>query len=258
MGKLHIWVGNFESEALFEKYLDQRQYLEAWAVYDHAPPTGDPQQDAEPDKAGRCEFCKETGMDTYDEDAIIVRYYDNFIDAAVVAEDTNADEAALAKLWKKHKPADVNALIAYGDNELSAKKAAGTKRMQYLGSVEETVAGDAGVHHLWVGEKEMLTEKAAGFKNGQPKKIIKALGLNEQEVAAITFYYSGQKEKPDEMIITQIEDFTIAEKMILKADKMKITAAVNALLDIVVNKCAAIDAAAMSDVLGMKYIGKFE
>ncbi|MCS3868602.1 guanylate kinase [Chryseobacterium ginsenosidimutans] len=47
MSKLHIWLGNFGSEKEFEKYLNQKKYLEAWAVYDNEPPTGNEEEDAE-------------------------------------------------------------------------------------------------------------------------------------------------------------------------------------------------------------------
>ena len=36
----HIWLGTFGSEKEFEKYLDQKKHLKAWAVYDHESPTG--------------------------------------------------------------------------------------------------------------------------------------------------------------------------------------------------------------------------
>ena len=42
---MHIWLGTFGSEKEFKKYLDQKKYLEAWAVYDNEPPTGNEEAD---------------------------------------------------------------------------------------------------------------------------------------------------------------------------------------------------------------------
>jgi hypothetical protein len=66
MKNLHIWVGNFKNENEFENFLDQKKYLEAWAVYDNESPTGNEKQDAEPSTELRCNFCKEINIDTYD------------------------------------------------------------------------------------------------------------------------------------------------------------------------------------------------
>jgi Immunity protein 22 len=75
MSKLHIWLGNFASDKDLERYLDQKKYLEAWAVYDNEPPTGNEEEDAEPSPELRCDFCKEVDLDTYDEDFMIMKYY---------------------------------------------------------------------------------------------------------------------------------------------------------------------------------------
>lgn len=257
MGKMHIWVGNFESEAALEKYLDQKEYLEAWAVYDHESPTGEEEDASAPDPAGRCAFCKEIGIDFYDEDAIIVRFYDHFVEVATVANDTLTDKAVLEKLWRKQLPNNVNAVIAYEDKSLNAKNAAKASHVNYLGKADKILAGNAEVHHLWVGEKETLSKKVADFMD-DAKAIIRVTGINKEEVIKVNLYYNDKKEKLDEMIITQVEDFSIAEDMILKVDKMEISATANALLDLVAHKHSTIDGPGISAALGMKYIGRFE
>ncbi|MBC9911780.1 immunity 22 family protein [Chitinophaga varians] len=257
MGKMHIWTGNFESEAALEKYLDQKEYLAAWAVYDNGLPAKEDVDASMPDPALRCAFCEEIGIDFYDEDAIIVRYYDHFVEVTTVAHDTLTDKAALEKLWKKQLPNNVNVVIAYEDKNLNAKNATKTSLVDYLGKVGSVTANSAEVHHLWVGERETLSEQVVDFM-GDAKAIIKATGINKEEVIKVNLYYNDRKEKLDEMIITQVEDFSIAEDMILKVDKMDISATANALLDLVARKGSAIDGLRISAALGMRYIGRFE
>ena len=59
MSKIMIWVGQFDSEADFEKYMDQSAFRQWWKEYD------------EDNKELRCQFCKELGVMDYDEDSLI-------------------------------------------------------------------------------------------------------------------------------------------------------------------------------------------
>ena len=49
-----IWVGQFDSEADFEKYMDQSAFRQWWKEYD------------EDNKELRCQFCKELGVMNYE------------------------------------------------------------------------------------------------------------------------------------------------------------------------------------------------
>lgn len=261
--KVHLWVGNFKNRASFEKYLDQRKYLKAWAIYDHEKPTGKEDEDAEPDPSLRCGFCKETEQDTYDEDLMVAIYYDGSVNAGTLAEDTRTDPATLGKLLGKSTLPDINAVIVYDDNQLSAESAAKSSSTRYLGKVkvigtDET--DNAEVHHLWVGEKESLNTGVAGMLNDNKrliKTIIAETGLNKNDVINISLYFNDKKEKLDEMLITQVEDYNVAEKMILKADEMKLPLLANIIIDLVVNGKQKIDGAKTGTALGMKYVGKF-
>ena len=62
MSKIMIWVGQFDSEADFEKYMDQSAFRQWWKEYD------------EDNKELRCQFCKELGVMDYDEDSLIMKY----------------------------------------------------------------------------------------------------------------------------------------------------------------------------------------
>lgn len=249
MSKMHLWAGNFKSRAHLEKYLDQKKYLQAWAKYNNEQPTGNGEEDGEPDTVLRCKFCKETGLDTYDEDFIAVLYYKNAVSNNSIAEDLCVDEGELAKLLKKNKLGDITSIITYQDNDLDKKSAAGTTMVLYLGTiarVTETHA-EAGIHHLWVGE------------NNLDKKVIRqTIGLEDSDILKINFHFSKKKQRLDEMIITHVDDFNIAEKMILKADEMKAPVECNAILDLYLNGNPKIDVDKIARFLGTTYIGRFE
>ena len=91
MSKVHLWAGQLESGKLLDSYLDQRAYLKAWTKYDHDSPTGNPAEDAEPSPALRCQFCKDTGIDTYDEDHLVYKYYSHPANAEILARDIPGD-----------------------------------------------------------------------------------------------------------------------------------------------------------------------
>ena len=116
---MHIWLGTFGSKKDLEKYLDQKKYMEAWSVYDHEPPTGNEAEDAEPDPELRCDFCKEAGLDTYDEDLMIIKFYETPVDYKTVAHDIIVDDKAFEALCEKFKINSFNSVIAYGDNDLN-------------------------------------------------------------------------------------------------------------------------------------------
>lgn len=260
--KVHLWVGNFESRASFEKYLDQKRYLEAWAIYDHEAPTGKEEEDAEPDPSLRCEFCRETEQDTYDEDMMIAIYYDDSVSAGTLAEDTLTDPATLKKLLDKSTLPGINAAIVYDDNQLSAESAAKSTSTRYLGKIKVAAneTGNSGIHYLWVGEKEKLSTGIANMFNDKQaltKAILTETGLNKNSVIQVNVYFSDKKEKLDEMLITRVEDYNVAEKMILKADEMKLPPLANIIIDLVVNEKQKIDGAKTGTALGMGFVGKF-
>ena len=62
MSKIMIWVGQFDSEADFEKYMDQSAFRQWWKDFD------------EDNKELRCQFCKELGVMSYDEDFLIMKF----------------------------------------------------------------------------------------------------------------------------------------------------------------------------------------
>ncbi|MCS3868603.1 hypothetical protein J3D55_001519 [Chryseobacterium ginsenosidimutans] len=198
----------------------------------------------------RCDFCKEVDLDTYDEDFMIMKYYKKSVDIKTVAHDILVDEKELEALCKKHKISDFNSAIAYEDNNLSEKKASGSTTVKYIGQLQqasdENLSDDSTVHHLWVGENKL-----------DKKNILKQAGIDKDKVMKLNYYHTAKSGKLDEILILQVEDYNVAEKMILKVDTMKITTA-NSMLDLVVKGNIKIEGDKIGNNLNMNYIGKFE
>lgn len=241
---LHIWLGNFKSKKELEVYLDQQKYLKAWAAYDHEPPAGNAEDDAEPDPELRCMFCKETGLDTYDEDALIIKYYSKTVEIATVANDVLVPVEALEKLYNKTQLTAFNAVVAYADSDLTKAAASKTVAVTYLGGVRANSAS-AEVHYLWVGDARP-----------DKKTILKQVGIDKDALIKLNYHSESKSSKLDEMLVMQVEDFGVAEKMILSVDKMKIVSA-HSMIDLVVKNDAKIDAEKVALALGMTYVGKF-
>jgi len=247
---MHLWAGQVASKASLEAYLDQSKYLKAWARYDHEPPTGNPEEDAEPSSNLRCQFCKDAGMDIYDEDMMVLRYYVGQADLDQMANDISADAVQLGKLLKKNKLENCNAVIAYDDNSLQPKKTSYPALLKYLGKLNgsETSKGlKTGMsHYLWIGDVQL--SKA---------EIIKRTGLKSKEICDLKFFFSKEKKRIDETIILGLADLALAEQMILKLDSIGVPPTANAILVLSLNNRFQIDIEEISKNLSMGYIAEF-
>ena len=246
---MHIWLGTFESEEELEKYLDQKKYLEAWATYDHEPPTGKAAEDAEPSPELRCDFCKEVGLDTYDEDHMVIKYYPTAVDLKTAVHDLILDQKEVEALCEKHKFSGFNTLIAYENPDLKEKAALRSRILKYIGEIgmadDEALTESSSFHYLWVGDTKL-----------DKKNILKQAGIDKAEVVKLNYYHADRSAKLDEILILQVEDYQIAEEMILKVEEMKLLTT-NSMLDILVKGSFRVDGERIADVLGMQYIGKF-
>ena len=243
MGTFHLWLGELPSANALDTYLDQRNYLNAWALYDHGPAGGDA---GEPDAALRCGFCKEVGLDTYDEDRMVYRHYRRMPNIAILAKDLGVDAKALAALYKKQESPAFNAAILYEDKQLKAKGAAKASTLTYLGTLPQDEAAKGPTHYLWVGSTKYSRTD-----------ITKTLGIAKDGIADITFHFTAKPTRLDEMLILQVKEMDVAERMILKVDAMKLSTA-NAILDVSLNHGVTLDGSAVASALGIQFIGTFD
>lgn len=177
MSKIMIWVGQFDSEADFKKYMDQSAFRQWWKDYD------------EDNKELRCQFCKELGVMDYDEDFLIMKYA-----FPGLTELLNLIPAATQKISQSMADKGVkqaNAVICYNCREgISPKKAENTTSMTYLGSFEfelspEGVPGStAGLKYMvWIGMTDKNQEEFMEYFN------------QDEYLKELEAYESGQTKK---------------------------------------------------------------
>ncbi|MFD2287598.1 hypothetical protein GJU39_20510 [Pedobacter petrophilus] len=260
MAELHIWVANFESEEAFEKYFDQVSYLKAWSIYDNEPPTGKEEDDQEPDPEIRCQFCKEIGIDTYDEDFIVLKYYHKRQQINDVLNDVPGNTSAFLKLYEENSIDSINVLIAYENHDLNQESASKTEKLIYLGAIPGLSDNDdkanLNTHYLWLGKDETsssILESLNDDKQLSKDKIAEILGIDRQIIKEVNFYYTENKENVDEIIMTQVEDYNIAEQMILKVDELGVNSTTNLMLDLIVSQYLKFE----ENKHNLVYIGSF-
>nr|WP_315418379.1 hypothetical protein [uncultured Pedobacter sp.] len=64
-------------------------------------------------------------------------------------------------------------------------------------------------------------------------KIAEILGVNEKIIEEVNYYYTENREKVDEITIIHVEDYNIAEKMILKVDALDVNSNTNLMLEVI-------------------------
>ena len=110
MSKIMIWVGQFDSEADFEKYMDQSAFRQWWKEYD------------EDNKELRCQFCKELGVMDYDEDSLIMKYSSEGLENLLNVIPADTDK--IKEILRAKKITVANAAIMYNSHEgISLQKA---------------------------------------------------------------------------------------------------------------------------------------
>ncbi|WP_132226003.1 hypothetical protein [Pedobacter sp. ok626] len=129
--------------------------------------------------------------------------------------------------------------ITVGDKEINF----------YIGKLpaaaDEDLSDGFSFHHLWVGESKL-----------DKKNILRQAGIDKDNVVKLNYYHTAKSDNLDKILILQVKDYNVAEKMILKVDEMKILIA-NSMLDLLVKGSLKIEGESIADALGMKYIGKF-
>ena len=148
MSKIMIWVGQFDSEADFEKYMDQSAFRQWWKEYD------------EDNKELRCQFCKELGVMDYDEDSLIMKYSSEGLENLLNVIPADTDK--IKEILRAKKITVANAAIMYNSHEgISLQKATNTVSVSFLGSFifelnpTGTTASTAGLKYMtWIGHTD--------------------------------------------------------------------------------------------------------
>lgn len=155
----------------------------------------------------------------------------------------------------------INVLIAYENTDLTQESASKAEKLTYLGQINNLATSDdktdLNKHYLWIGKNEIFSDFLDSLKNKDVDKerVAVILGIDAQIINEINFYYTENKEKVDEIIITHVEDYNIAEKIILKAGKLTINSTTNLMLELISHQDLKID---LDDKLGLSYIGDFQ
>lgn len=145
-----IWVGQFDSEADFEKYMDQSAFRQWWKEYD------------EDNKELRCQFCKELGVMDYDEDSLIMKYSSEGLENLLNVIPADTDK--IKEILRAKKITVANAAIMYNSHEgISLQKATNTVSVSFLGSFifelnpTGTTVSTAGLKYMtWIGHTDKM------------------------------------------------------------------------------------------------------
>lgn len=177
MSKILVWIGNFESESDFNKYMDQSAFYKWWKEYD------------EDNKELRCQFCKELNIMSYDEDFLIMKYSPNGIKELLNVVPVDTDK--IRKALKDQNITEANAAIMYNSCEgISSQKATNATSVSFLGTFTfdlnptGTLASTAGLKYItWIGHtdksesefmeyfnQDLYLKEMEDYESGQTKK----------------------------------------------------------------------------------------
>jgi len=159
MSKMLLWIGQFDNESNFEKYMDQTAFYHWWKEYD------------ENNQELSCQFCKELGITSYDNDFLIMKYSSTGIEELlnIIPIDTNEVKLAL----KEHDIEKANAAILYNYNEdISYNNARKSELTSFLGifnfelhpvGTSETTAGLR--YMTWIGKTDKSRDEFMEYFN---------------------------------------------------------------------------------------------
>lgn len=101
MAKMMFWVGYFPTEEDFERYMDQTEFYKWWSEHD------------EDNLELRCQFCKELGISSYDEDFLIMKYLKESDNIQDCIDFIPANNELLRPEFERLSLAKANAVICY-------------------------------------------------------------------------------------------------------------------------------------------------
>lgn len=172
-----VWVGQFDSEADFEKYMDQSAFRKWWKEYD------------EDNKEMRCQFCKELGIMDYDEDFLIMKYAPKGLSEMLNLIPADTDN--ICQAIREAGINDCNAVICYECRKgISPPKAENTTSVKYLGTyifdmfATGTISTTAGLKYMtWIGHTDKTESEFMEYFN------------QEQYLKEMEEYESGKTKK---------------------------------------------------------------
>lgn len=176
-----IWVGQFNSEADFNKYMDQSLFFQWSKVHD------------ESNKNLSCQFCKELGITNYEPDFIIIKYAHKGISELLNLIPADTDKIKQVLYEKNIEIANV--AILYNCHEgISSKIAENTTSVSYIGtfSFEINPIGNkfstAGLRYMtWIGNTNMSKKEFLEYFD------------QDKYLKEIQDYESGQSKKRPNM-----------------------------------------------------------
>ncbi len=185
----HIWIGNFENEFEFEKYICQKEYFEKSNEYDCNTNSNVTEKDI---KDARSQFCKEIDIDFYDEDFLIIKFLENlsFYDFTLSIP---AKYSQISKIISKKKIKNANAYFVIDTKSLPNKPTfLNSTKLTYLGEFEEeTPQNSKDINFsIWVGTtNKSKVEFAKLFENGKQSPFCKEIGLNKFNPKSLKWFH---------------------------------------------------------------------
>lgn len=246
-GNIYIWIGNFQSKAEFNEYMDQSKFRHWWVEHD------------EDNLELSSKFCKELHVPSYDEDFMIMKFVPDGISELLKL--LPADTESLQQICKERNISQANAGICYNIKEdITSVRAKRTKRVFFLGNfefqiskVESTSSSLAGLRNMiWIGstsksKKEFLQyfnqddymKFLNAYNNGEMKKrpspnlrcqFCKDIGVDFYYPEFLNVFFSNKTIAPKELIQNIVIDKEIMDSIFSTLDEKKIKEANCALI----------------------------
>lgn len=238
-GNIYIWIGNFQSKAEFNEYMDQSKFRHWWVEHD------------EDNLELSSKFCKELHVPSYDEDFMIMKFVPDGISELLKL--LPADTESLQQICKERNINQANAGICYNIKEdITSVRAKRTKRVFFLGNfefqiskVESTSSSLAGLRNMiWIGstsksKKEFLQyfnqddymKFLNAYNNGEMKKrpspnlrcqFCKDIGVDFYYPEFLNVFFSNKTIAPKELIQNIVIDKEITDSIFSTLDEKKI------------------------------------
>lgn len=239
MSKVYIWIGQFQSNAEFETYINQSKFRQWWAEHD------------EDNLELSCQFCKELNISSYDEDFLVTKFSPCGIDELVKMIPAKTEK--VMQLCKEQNIQKANAAICYNIGEdITRTQAKKAKSMFFLGTfdfqadeIEGVSTSLAGLRNLtWVGithkskdefmqyfNQDEYLEELRKFNNGETKKrpnpmlrcqFCKDLGINFYYPEFLYIEFADNIIEAKELVRRVIKDEFLYDVVDFTLEKQKI------------------------------------